>query len=73
MGLYLLIKPTGTQLWRLAYRFGRKQKSPALGPYPSGNTFNVVADELLAKVTRDELAETTLTKSVGCWTWQGPI
>jgi len=26
--------PNGSKLWRLAYRFGRKQKLLALGPYP---------------------------------------
>lgn len=99
-GLYLLLKPTGARLWRVAYRFGGKQKSLALGQYPhvslsearqkrdaakallakevdpsqqarsdkalavlsGGNTFNVIADEFLAKVTREGLAETTLTK-----------
>ena len=34
-GLYLLIKPNGSKLWRLAYRFGGKQKSLALGVYPT--------------------------------------
>ena len=34
-GLYLLIKPNGSKLWRLAYRFGGKQKSLALGAYPT--------------------------------------
>jgi integrase len=33
-GLYLLIQPHGSKLWRLAYRFGGKQKSLALGVYP---------------------------------------
>jgi integrase len=36
-GLFLLIKPKplGSKLWRLAYRFGGKQKTLALGIYPS--------------------------------------
>jgi len=33
-GLQLWVQPTGTKLWRLAYRFGRKQKALALGAYP---------------------------------------
>ena len=33
-GLHLLVKPSGSKLWRLAYRFGRKQKTLALGAYP---------------------------------------
>ena len=33
--LYLLLKPNGSKLWRLAYRFGGKQRSLALGAYPT--------------------------------------
>jgi integrase len=33
-GLYLLIQPRGAKLWRLAYRFGGKQKLLAFGIYP---------------------------------------
>ena len=33
-GLHLLIPPHGSKLWRLAYRFGGKQKTLALGVYP---------------------------------------
>jgi hypothetical protein len=36
-GLHLLInpKPTGTKLWRLAYRINRKQKTLSFGIYPT--------------------------------------
>jgi integrase len=34
-GLYLLIQPSGSKLWRLAYRFAGKQKTLALGIYPT--------------------------------------
>jgi integrase len=34
-GLHLLVNPNGAKLWRLAYRFGGKQKTLALGTYPS--------------------------------------
>ena len=34
-GLYLLIQPRGSKLWRLAYRFGGKQKTLAIGVYPT--------------------------------------
>ena len=34
-GLYLLVKSSGIKLWRLAYRFGGKQKLLSFGPYPS--------------------------------------
>src|SRR5258706_11098006 len=34
-GLHLLVQPNGSKLWRLAYRFEGKQKTLALGIYPS--------------------------------------
>lgn len=34
-GLYVLIKPNGSKLWALAYRFLGKQKTLALGKYPT--------------------------------------
>lgn len=34
-GLQLWVQPTGSRLWRLAYRFGGKQKLLALGAYPT--------------------------------------
>jgi integrase len=33
-GLFLLVNPNGSRLWRLAYRFAGKQKLLALGVYP---------------------------------------
>jgi integrase len=33
-GLHVLVQPSGSKLWRLAYRFGGKQKTLALGVYP---------------------------------------
>lgn len=33
-GLYLFIQPSGSKLWRMAYRFGGKQKTLAFGIYP---------------------------------------
>ena len=33
--LYLLVRPTGSKLWRFAYRFAGKQKLLALGAYPT--------------------------------------
>jgi hypothetical protein len=33
-GLYLLVRPNGSKLWRLKYRFGGKEKLLALGRYP---------------------------------------
>ena len=34
-GLQLWVHPNGSRLWRLAYRYGGKQKLLALGPYPA--------------------------------------
>ena len=33
-GLYLLVKPNGTRLWNLAFRYGGRQKKLSLGAYP---------------------------------------
>jgi integrase len=33
-GLYLLVKPNGSKLWNLKYRFGGKEKKMPLGPFP---------------------------------------
>ena len=34
-GLHVLVQPTSSKLWRLAYRFAGKQKTLALGVYPT--------------------------------------
>lgn len=34
-GLQLWVHPNGAKLWRVAYRFGGKQKVLAVGPYPT--------------------------------------
>jgi hypothetical protein len=34
-GLHVLVQPTGSKLWRLAYGFAGKQKTLALGVYPA--------------------------------------
>jgi integrase len=99
-GLFVLVTPQGSKLWRLAYRFGGKQKTLSFGSYPivtlaeardkrdkakrllaenidpsqqamlekinrqvsSANSFNAVADELIAKAEREGKAEATLIK-----------
>jgi hypothetical protein len=33
--LFLLVRPSGAKLWRFGYRFGGKQKTLALGAYPT--------------------------------------
>ncbi|MFG1237329.1 integrase arm-type DNA-binding domain-containing protein [Xanthobacter autotrophicus DSM 597] len=99
-GLYLLVNPTGSRLWRLKYRIEGKEKLLAIGPYPEvtlakarerrddakkaiidgadpsalkkqsreeakaalANTFRAVAEEHLAKLEREGLADITLGK-----------
>jgi len=34
-GLFLLVMPTGSKLWRLKYRFNNKEKEYAIGTYPT--------------------------------------
>src|SRR5450755_65528 len=34
-GLYVLVAPGGSKMWRLAYRFDGKQKTLSLGHYPA--------------------------------------
>src|SRR5271168_4201841 len=34
-GLHVLVQPNGSKLWRLAYRFAGRQKTLALGAYPT--------------------------------------
>lgn len=33
-GLFLLVKPTGSRLWQMKYRYGGKEKLLSFGPYP---------------------------------------
>ena len=33
-GLHLLVQPTGAKLWRMAYRFGDREKKLSFGAYP---------------------------------------
>ena len=33
-GLFLLVQPSGSKLWRMKYRFGGKEKLLSFGPYP---------------------------------------
>ncbi|MDR6955231.1 integrase [Ancylobacter sp. 3268] len=99
-GLYLLINPIGSRLWRLKYRIGGREKLLAIGPYPDiplakarewrtearrhiadgvdpsalkketrqkakaaiTNTFRSIAEEHLAKLAREGLADITLNK-----------
>lgn len=95
-GLYLQVEPKGGVYWRMAYRFGGKQKTLAFGKWPEidllaarkkrdaakdelragrdpgasfkgvkfgGVTFGELAAEVLAKMEREQRAESTITKN----------
>jgi integrase len=100
-GLQLHLAPTGSKLWRMAYRFAGKQRQLAIGPYPvvslaqaravrdtartqlkggvdpsakkrldrmaaahaAGNTFTLIAAEVIDKKRASGMAKTTLDKS----------
>lgn len=72
-GLYLLIRPTGSKLWRMDYRFDGKRKTLVLGGYPDVSLVNArklrdQARELIAAGTdpnqarKDEEAAARLAK-----------
>jgi len=44
-GLFLLVKPEGTKLWRLKYRFGGKEKLLAIGSYDKGVSLKKAREE----------------------------
>ncbi len=100
-GLQLHVMPTGSKLWRYAFRFRGVQKTLALGSYPditlatarrlhaeamdllaagvdpaaakkaakrraavdAGNTFDAIADQLIAKKRREKLKEVTIARN----------
>jgi len=51
-GLHLLVTDGGSKLWRLAYRFGGKQKTLALGIYPHVSLADARSKRDSAKVRR---------------------
>jgi hypothetical protein len=74
-GLHLQIQPNGTKLWRFAYRFGGKQKTLALGVYPTvtlkharekrDEAKRLLADNMDPSVQR-RLERLTAARSSGC-------
>ena len=44
-GLFLLVKPGGSKLWRLKYRFGGKEKLLAIGSYDKGVSLKKAREE----------------------------
>ena len=55
-GLYLLIKPNGSKLWRFKYRWLRKEKLLALGKYSEVTLADArrMRDEARSLITKDE-------------------
>lgn len=47
-GLYVFVQPTGSKLWRLAYRFQRNQRTASFGAYPTVTLAG-------ARIHRDEI------------------
>jgi len=47
-GLYVFVQPTGSKLWRLAYRFQGKQRTASFGAYPAVSLAG-------ARIHRDEI------------------
>lgn len=52
-GMYLLIKPNSGKYWHLAYRFGGKQKTLALGVYPDVSLADARAKRDIARKQLD--------------------
>jgi hypothetical protein len=44
-GLFLLVLPSGSKLWRLKYRFGDKEKLFAIGSYDNGVSLKKAREE----------------------------
>lgn len=63
-GLYLEINRNGSKYWRLAYRFGGKQKTLALGVYPSVSLSDARSKAEAAKKTVREGNDPSLIKKL---------
>ena len=50
-GLYLLVQPNGSKLWRMKYRFAGKEKCLSFGAYPSVSVACARHERLKAKYT----------------------
>lgn len=60
MGLFLLINPDGTMVWRLRYRFAGKEKLTQIGAYRSKNSQEIVIGLAAARERRDILRDLVL-------------
>ncbi|WP_169701496.1 Arm DNA-binding domain-containing protein [Desulfobulbus propionicus] len=53
-GLFLEVRPNGSKYWRMAYRYGGKQKLLALGVYPN---VSIAKARKSAQQAKEQLAE----------------
>ncbi len=63
-GLHLLVTPAGGRLWRLAYRYGGKQKTLALGAYPTVSLVDARTGREKAKQLLAQGRDPSLTKRI---------
>lgn len=49
-GLFLFVPPSGKKVWRLRYRFDRKEKTLVIGPYPEISLTEARARQAEAKM-----------------------
>jgi hypothetical protein len=64
-GLHLLVQPNGSKLWRLAYRFAGKQKTLALGIYPTVSLAKARSEKDAAKKLLVEGVDPSAQRKVG--------
>lgn len=64
-GLYLLVTPSGGRLWRMNYAFGGKQKTLALGQYPTVKLSDARAGRTEAKRRLSEGVDPAVVKRMG--------
>ena len=63
-GLYLLIQPNGSKLWRLGYRFNGKQKTLAFGIYPTVSLAEARAQRDAAKIHREDGLDPSVLRKI---------
>ena len=63
-GLYLLIQPHGTKLWRQAYRINGKQKTLAFGIYPTVSLADARAKRDAAKKLLEDGGDPSVRRKI---------
>ena len=62
-GLFLLVQPNGARLWRLKYRYGRKEKLLSFGAYPDAGIADARDKRSVAKAILAEGRDPMKNKS----------